>query len=145
MALCSSSGIDGAILQLQKLGALYSDKLPEELLNEGADIVVEEWQKSADSHMVSHTGSLVNNIKKSNIKKAKGGGKMIAVYPRGSHPQKGKGKRKRNADVAFILNYSSRYPSQNGWIENAEMKAEPIVGAKWQEIADREISKIGGE
>ena len=145
MAILANGGIDDVIHQMQQLGRLYSDKLPDELLNEGADIVVDKWKESAEAHMVSHTGSLVGHIKKSNVKKAKQGGKVITIYPTGTHPQKGKGKRKRNADVAFILNYSSRYPGQNNWIGYAELTATPQVESKWQEIADKEISKIGGE
>ena len=144
MGRVTSGGIDAVLKQLDDLGSLYSEELPEKLLQEGADIVVDKWKESAGSHMVSHTGDLVEHIDKTNVKKMRDGRKCISIYPKGAHSQKGRGKRKRNADVAFILNYSSRYPRQNNWINTAETRAEPLILQKWQAIADKEISKIGG-
>lgn len=138
MAYMHSDGLDDINKMMNDLGLIWDDDTIHEALKAGGELSRQAWISQIESRTDAHTGDLAGSVKTGKIAKSRDG-TYIIIYPQGK-----RGDGKRNATVAFILNYSSRYPRQNGFVEMADAEAEPRIVARMKQIIEEKIKKIGG-
>lgn len=140
MADFSVSGIDELAAQLKKLGQLGNDALVEEMLEAGAEVVVDEWKKGIKSAVKTKrsTGDLeasvttVKGIQKTNDVSAK------TIYPAGKDS-----KGVRNAEKAFILHYGKSGQPATLFVDDVENKAEDKAADAMEKIFNDFLEKEG--
>lgn len=140
MADFSVSGIDELAAQLKKLGQLGNDALVEEMLEAGAEVVVDEWKKGIKSAVKTKrsTGELeasvttVKGIQKINDASAK------TIYPAGKDS-----KGVRNAEKAFILHYGKSGQPATLFVDDVENKAEDKAADAMEKIFNDFLEKEG--
>ena len=140
MADFSVNGIDELAAQLKKLGQLGNDALVEEMLEAGAEVVVDEWKKGIKSAVKTKrsTGELeasvttVKGIQKINDASAK------TIYPAGKDS-----KGVRNAEKAFILHYGKSGQPATLFVDDVENKAEDKAADAMEKIFNDFLEKEG--
>lgn len=140
MADFSVSGIDELAAELKKLGQLDNDTLVEEMLEAGAEVVVDEWKKGIKSAVKTKrsTGELeasvttVKGIQKVNDVSAK------TIYPAGKDS-----KGVRNAEKAFILHYGKSGQTATLFVDDVENKAEDKAADAMEKVFNNFLEKEG--
>lgn len=140
MADFSVSGIDELAAELKKLGQLDNDALVGDMLEAGAEVVVDEWKKGIKSAVKTKrsTGELeasvttVKGIQKINDASAK------TIYPAGKDS-----KGVRNAEKAFILHYGKSGQPATLFVDDVENKAEDKAADAMEKIFNDFLEKEG--
>lgn len=135
MARFDTIGLDELLEDMKRLGELSGD-VADKMLMAGADVVKDEWRKSAEKNQLRDTGDMIESIGFPRQPKTIGGIRTIDIYPQGKD-RKGV----RNAEKAFILNYGTQGTSS----ENAKRKRENsdkrkgpgIPATHWVDDADK--------
>lgn len=140
MPILSTNGLDALMLSMKDLADLPDDVL-DEMVNAGADVIVEAQRETARTMTAgpwSGSGGqhLADSITKGKAKK-KGDGKVITVYPRGTrnrtYREAGRGKTytESNSTIAFINEYGAHGTPARQFIRTAnEKKASDAVAAE---------------
>lgn len=140
MAKLVMNGIDELAAELKKLGQLGNDALVEEMLEAGAEVVVDEWKKGIKSAVKTKrsTGELeasvttVKGIQKINDASAK------TIYPAGKDS-----KGVRNAEKAFILHYGKSGQPATLFVDDVENKAEDKAADAMEKIFNDFLEREG--
>lgn len=140
MAIMRSEGLEAINKQMEDLGMMFDDNILRELLTASGEKSKQAWISQIIARTQTHHHYLAGSIKTGKLAKSKDGASII-IYPQGNRGDDGK----RNAEIAFILNYSSRYPRQNGFVEIADIEAEPQIIATMEQIINRFIQSHGGK
>jgi len=132
MARLINTGLDEMLEDLRKLGDAAGE-VQERMVAAGADILKEEWRKSAEGHRHKDTGAMIKSIDSS---RARHDGSAVSadVYPQGKDK-----KGTRNAEKAFILNYGTSKIKASHWVEEADSAAEPLIIEAYLRILDENI------
>lgn len=134
VAELSYSGLDELMLSMQEVAEIPDD-IQDEMLNAGADVVVQAQRKSARDMGVKRTELTINSIKKTKVK-VKNGKRVIYIYPQGTRirgdGKDGKPVRVRNAEIAFINEYGTRrrQPARPFVLTGNETSAEATTQAQ---------------
>ncbi len=121
MARFDTSGLDDLFAEMEREAELVGETA-DEMLMAGAEIVKEEWRKSAQRHGHKDTGDLIESIGYPRAPKTAKDIRSIDIYPQGKD-RKGV----RNAEKAFILNYGTSRKAGSRWVEDADAhSAEPV-------------------
>lgn len=139
MARFETNGIDDLLQDMKAFGELVGETA-DEMLVAGAEIVKEEWKKSAQWHKHHATGDMIQSIGFSKKVKNAGEVKSVDVYPRGKDRNG-----KRNAEKAFRLNYGwSEYPGGSHWVEEADANSAKPVEEEYKRIWEKRLrEKLG--
>ena len=141
MAKITSDGIELLENELKEIEKGLRGECMTAMLNAGADVLVETWRQSIQSHGHVRTGAMYQAVGKTGILSTKDG-MSIEVYPQGTDSH-----RITNAQKAFILN-SGRQPNKRGkkgikgdhFVTDAENAARDKVTAAMQAVLDRYVS-----
>lgn len=126
MARFDTSGLDDLFLEMEREAELVGE-IADEMLLAGAEIVKQEWKKSAERHGHRDTGALIESIGYPIKPKTAKDIRKIDIYPQGKDA-----KGTRNAEKAFILNYGTPRKGKPGshWVDDADAaSAEPVEKA----------------
>lgn len=137
------SGIDELILSMKQIAEL-PDAIADEMLNAGADVLV-ETQKSVAREMLKGpyaTGETAREIKKGKVK-LRDDQHVIHVTPAGSRKRGGAKKPTRNAEIMFINEYGARHVKARPVIRTANEKSADAVAKAELEIYDRFLKEKG--
>lgn len=107
------------------------------MLNAGADVLIENWRQSIQSHGHVKTGAMYQAVGKTEIQST-GDGMSIAVYPQGTDSH-----RVNNAQKAYILHYGregKRKIKGDKFVTDAETATQQKVDAVMQAVMDQYIS-----
>lgn len=106
MAQIGFSGLDELMLSMQEVAEI-PESVQDEMLNAQADVVTEAQRAAVQSTFRQHTGELARSIKKGKPKRGKDGKRVLYVSPTGARVR-GRGKKTRNAEILFVLNYGRK-------------------------------------
>lgn len=135
MATFDVSGLDDLIQSLEDVAEM-PESVQDEILNAQADIAVPTQQAKARAYGVVDTGMTAGSIRKTRPKRQKDGSKAIYVYPQGFRTR-GKGKKTRNAEIAFVQEYGVRGRSPRPFIRDAIAACGEQVVQAAAEIHDK--------
>lgn len=141
MAKFECSGLDELAADMKRLGELDNDELVSEMLDAGAEVVAEEWQKGVERTVRNvdkrSSGDLAKSISVSKGVKKVGEASAKDIYPKGKD-RKGV----RNAEKAFILHYGKSGQSPTLFVDDientAEGKAVDAMSEKYNEYLEKE-------
>ena len=141
MARLTTDGLREAEQELQKLARDLRGRCMRDMLNAGADVLVDAWKASILAKRHVRTHAMYDNVSKTDIR-IDTDGMSIEVYPQGTDSH-----RITNAQKAFILN-SGRQPNKRGkkgikgdhFVTDAENAARDKVTAAMQAVLDRYVS-----
>lgn len=108
MAEFGFKGLDELTLSLQEIAEIPED-VQDEMLNAQADVVVEAQRRKIRAYGIYDGSSPVhvaNSVKKGRVKLRKGE-RVLYVSPTGTRTR-GKGKKTRNAEIAFVNEFGKR-------------------------------------
>lgn len=138
MARFKTDGLDDIFKDMEAHAELTGETADKMLLA-GAEVVKQEWKKSAERHNHRVTGDMISSItypkKTQNIRDIK----SIDIYPQGKD-RKGI----RNAEKAFILNYGTTKIAGSHWIDEADAASETPVYNVMEKIWNEYLEKNGG-
>lgn len=122
MAEFKVDGISQLMLDLADIAAMPAE-VQDEMLNAQADVVVAAQEAKGRQMGVfdptNTTGKhVVTSIKKTRVKVQRGGVRVIYVYPQGTRTR-GRGKKTRNAEIAFVNEYGTRTQAGRPFIRQA--------------------------
>ena len=139
MARFDTSGIDEIIKDMEDLGEDIGEAADEMLLA-GAEVVKEEWRKSANKHGLKDTGAMIESIGFSKKPKSVSGIKQIDIYPQGKDA-----KGVRNAEKAFVNNYGTSNPNYTAthFADEADAASEEPVQRVFEEGYEKLLKKKG--
>lgn len=139
MAKLVMNGIDELAAELKKLGQLGNDALVEEMLEAGAEVVVDEWKKGIKSAVKTKrsTGELEASVEASGIERVNDGSAKT-IYPAGKDS-----KGVRNAEKAFILHYGKSGQPATLFVDDVENKAEDKAADAMEKIFNDFLEKEG--
>lgn len=145
MAQLTHSGIVELMLSLEEIAEIPA-KVQDEMLNAGADVVVQAQKRAAEAMDVQDTGLVIDSISKGPVK-VKDGKRVIYVYPRGTRvrgvDKKGKPIRVRNAEIAFVNEYgTTHHPARPFVFQGNETSAEETTQAE-AAVYDRWLESKG--
>lgn len=127
MARFDCSGIEQIIAEMERLGEDIGP-LADDMLMEGAEIVADEWKKSADRHRLVDTEQMRDSIGYPKKPERIGDIRSIDIYPQGRRKTKTGKPGPRNAEVAFIKNYGAKGKDATHFIDEAdEISGEKIA------------------
>lgn len=142
MADFGVSGIDELAMELKKLGQLDNGDLVGEMLEVGADVVVEEWkngvQKAVKNKRDRSTGELLESITTN-----KGIQKLDDVSAKTIYPAGKDSKGVRNAEKAFILHYGKSGQAPTLFVDDAEAAAEDKAVDAMEQVFNDYLEKEG--
>lgn len=140
MADFAVSGIDELAAELKKLGQLDNDALVEDMLEAGADVVIDEWKKGIKSAVKTKrsTGEL-----EASVTTVKGIQKVDGVSAKTIYPGGKDSKGVRNAEKAFILHYGKSGQPATLFVDDVENKAEEKAAEAMEEIFNDFLEKEG--
>lgn len=123
MALFEGEGFDELIEDLKRNGDMIAEAAPE-MLQAGAEVIVNCWQDAIKAHNLIDTGEMLESVAPSDATITERE-KKVAIYPQG-RDHKGV----RNAEKAFINHYGASRRKATHFVDDAETKAEaPAVEA----------------
>lgn len=123
----SVSGLDELMLSMKEIEEIPEDVV-DEMLNAQADVLIEAQKAEGKTMGVHRTGLTLSKIRKTKVKRTKGGGRAIYVYPHGSR-KRGE-KSTRNAEIAFVNEFGKRGQRARPFIHTAnERSAEKTTKA----------------
>lgn len=136
------NGIDELAKELKKLGELDNDKLVGDMLESGADAVIEEWKKGIKKVVKSgskrSTGELVNSVTATKGIKKVDDVSSKTIYPAGKDS-----KGVRNAEKAFILHYGKSGQPPTLFVDDVETAAEDKAAKAMEEVFNDYLEKEG--
>lgn len=135
MATFNMDGVDDLMLSFSEIAEIPED-VQDEILNAQADIAVPVQQAKARAYGVVDTGLTASSIKKTRTKRLKDGSRVIYVYPQGSRTR-GRGKKTRNAEIAFVNEYGVRGRAPRPFIRDANAACEDKVVQAAADIHDK--------
>lgn len=125
-----TSGLDELIREMERMGE-QSGPVAKAMVEEGANIIRDEWKASAERHGHRDTGAMIDSIGFPSPVRTMGDILYRDVYPLGKDK-----KMTRNAEKAFILNYGTSKIKPSYWVEEADEAAGPKAEARLQAIWD---------
>ena len=120
--------------KIEELGEDAGKKLRSEMLDTGAEIMVEEWENSINKH---------NHIKSHAMIKSVGAKKGKAKNLREIYPQGTDKKGVRNAEKAYIAHYGKSGQNGTRFVDEAEENGEARCAEAMQNKLDDYIKKKG--
>lgn len=108
MAEFGFKGLDELTLSLQEIAEI-PEEIQDQMLNAQADVVVEAQRRKIRAYGIYDGSSPVhvaNSVKKGRVKLRKGE-RVLYVSPTGTRTR-GKGKKSRNAEIAFVNEFGKR-------------------------------------
>ncbi len=127
MAEFHCDGLDDLMLSLQEIAEL-PDAVTDEMLNAGADVVVQAQKAKIAAYGILDTGKAMRSVKKGKVK-IKNGQRAIYVTPTGSR-RRGK-TITRNAEIVFVNEFGKRGQKARPAIRDAnEASAEATTAAQ---------------
>ena len=143
MATMKTDGLDEVFRAVTSVGE-DTGRLTDDMLLAAAEVVREEWRRSAGEHGHRYTGSMIESIGYARKPTKVSDVKSIAIYPQG------KDKRgTRNAEKAYILHHGTKSKrgdkgiKGSGWVDEAEEAAGPKVERTMLEIYEKYLSEKG--
>ena len=133
MAKFNVTGLELVIKDMHRMGQ-ESGAVARQMLEAGAEVVVEAWQNAIQSHGHIDTGAMYRGVKPSQIKSA-GDSLSLTVYPQGKD-----GHGARNVEKAFIKHFGRKNEQGSGFVTKAEDAAEAPAQAAMEAVWDRFIS-----
>lgn len=137
MAKITSDGIELLENELKEIEKGLRGECMTAMLNAGADVLIETWRQSIQSHGHVRTGAMYQAVGKTGILSTKDG-MSIEVYPQGTDSH-----RVTNAQKAYILHYGregKRKIKGDHFVTDAETAAQQKVDAAMQAVMDAYIS-----
>ncbi|GHU92946.1 hypothetical protein FACS1894208_01240 [Clostridia bacterium] len=134
MARLTTDGLSGIFEGLDSL-ARFPSSVIDDMLNEQADILVTEQNKTGRSMGVHRTGVTLESIKKGKVKRYSDGNSVIYVTPEGENKDGN-----RNAEVAFVNEYGKIGRPPRPFIRTANENAAPKMTEAAQRILDDYVS-----
>lgn len=124
------------------------DKLTDEMLIQGGEIVAEEWKREAEAaghRDPKHSDHMINSIKPGKPKDSRSGYRYIEIFPRGNYPDRKdkNGQKISHAKVAAILNYGRSGMLGSGFVKKAEKAAEKQLQTLEDKLLDEYTKKKG--
>lgn len=135
MATFDMVGLDALMLSFSEIAEIPED-VQDEILNAQADIAVPAQQAKARAYGVSDTGLTAESIRKTKPKRDKNGAPYVHVYPQGSRTR-GRGKKTRNAEIAFVNEYGVRGRAPRPFIRDANAACEEKIVQAAAEVHDK--------
>ena len=148
MARVNTLGLEKEIKSLNMLAVKVKPKV-EEMLKDGADVIVRDTRLAADSHGLRRTGRMIDSIGHGNVVSTTNEA-SIEIWP------KGKNKRgERNAVVGFVQHYGRQYVKKpkngggvttrqgTGFFDDGFNDARADVTALWEDMIDELIKQRG--
>ena len=131
MADFNVTGLDDVMKEMMSHQQAAEEAIPE-MLNAGAEILVNAQKGEIKSRKLVDTGAMLNSVKGDKIKKDKDGNSYIDVYPKGKD-RKGV----RNAEKAFIAEYGTSKLPARPWMRTANAKCSEEITITEKEIWDK--------
>lgn len=126
MASLDLSSLESFIMDMEEI-ARIPDSVTSDMLNAGADVLVEATKASARSMGVTKTGLTASSVKKTKITKKDTEKKLFITFG-GSRTRNGI--KTRNAEIAFINEYGKRGQPARPFVRTAnEKSADNTVNA----------------
>ena len=135
MATFNMDGVDDLMLSFSEIAEI-PENVQDEILNAQADIAIPAQQAKAQAYGVVDTGLMASSIKKTKPKILKDGSRAIYVYPHGSRTR-GRGKKTRNAEIAFVNEYGVRGRAPRPFIRDANAACEEKIVQAAAEVHDK--------
>lgn len=137
MASINTQNLDGLMMDFAELASL-PDWVAEEMLNAGADVIVEAQKKTARTMGVVDTGQLAASITKSRVKFRRDRAKVIHVYPQGE--RKRGNITTKNAEIAFVDEFGKQGQPARPFIRTSvEQSADKAIDAMFK-VYDRYLT-----
>lgn len=141
MAKFSVSGIDGLAADLQRLGQLDNEELVSDMLDAGAEVVVDEWKKGIRSTVKANgrsTGEMEQSVSASmHIKK------VNDISTKYISPSGRDNKGVRNEEKAFILHYGKSGQAPTRFVDAVEESAEDKAVSAMEDVFNNYLEKEG--
>lgn len=132
MARFNVTGMEAVIKDMHRLSQ-QSGAVADEMLQAGAEVVVEAWKTSIQSHGHIDTGAMLRSVRPTKAATT-GDVRSITVYPQGSDKHG-----VRNATKAYIANFGRTRQRATGFVFDAERAAEGPAQSAMVAIWDRFI------
>ncbi|MGN0598920.1 MAG: HK97-gp10 family putative phage morphogenesis protein [Oscillospiraceae bacterium] len=142
MAKCYVSGIDELAMELKKLGQLDNDKLVEEMLEAGADVVIDEWKEGIKKAVKNKRGRSTGELLES-VTTNKGIDKVGDVSAKTIYHAGKDSKGVRNAEKAFILHYGKSGQAPTLFVDDVEAVAEDKAAEAMEQVFNDYLEKEG--
>jgi len=141
MARLTISGFDELENRLKAIESGLRGEAMQNMLYAGAEVLINAWGGSIQSHHHIKSGAMLQNVNKTGINVGKDG-LEISVYPQGTDTH-----RITNAQKAYILHYG-RNPTKKGtkaikgdkFVTEAEKTAKPQVYEAMQKALNEYIA-----
>lgn len=142
MAKCYTSGIDELAAELKKLGQLDNDKLVGDMLEAGADVVIDEWKEGIKKAVKNKRGRSTGELLES-VTTNKGIDKVGDVSAKTIYPAGKDSKGVRNAEKAFILHYGKSGQAPTLFVDDVEAAAEDKAVEAMEQVFNDYLEKEG--
>lgn len=145
MASFKINGMDELTISLSQLAQTPED-VQYSMLEAGAAVLVEAWKKALEP--MKRTGLLIESIK---AKRKKGDAPIVAVTPDGTRRSEYRGirktkamggRKKTNAEVAYVLEYGTPRMAARHWMEKANEEASDNVVAAEAAVWDDYLKNL---
>ena len=141
MASFKFNGMDELTLSLSQLAQTPED-VQYSMLEAGAAVLVKAWKKALEP--MKRTGQLIESIKAKRKK-------IVAITPNGTRRSEYRGirktkamggRKKTNAEVAYVLEYGTPRMSARHWMETANEEASDEVVAAEAAVWDDYLKSL---
>ena len=139
MATVEMKGLSALCVSLDKLAAMPDDVMGQ-MLTEGAEVLVQAQQESAEAHGLRDTGMMIESIKAGRPKRSPDGG-VIGITPEGVR-RRGKTET-RNAEIAYVNEYGKGGQPGTEFIREANDKKEADAVEASGKIYNNWLDRIG--
>lgn len=141
MAKFGVSGLTELSADLHKFGLLDNGDLVEEMLEAGADVVIDEWKKGIKKAVKANSKRSTGELEDS-ITTGKGIQKIndvscVTIYPTGKDS-----KGVRNAEKAFILHYGKSGQAPTYFVDDVESIADDEAADTMRALFDKYVDKF---
>ncbi len=133
MARMNSSGVAELAQDLRQLGKDIP-QMEEEMLDAGAQVIVEEWKDGITKAGHVDSGDMRDSVRATRKKKTR----SRDIYPKGKD-RKGV----RNAEKAYVLHYGKSSKPGDRFVDKIEEAAEPRAAARMQSVLTAHLKKKG--
>ena len=128
--------------EMNALGVAMDGPIAVKMLEAGAEQVKDDWVLQGGKHGYRApgstgrgTGTLLDSIGYPEGVKTIPGGHAVDIYPQGERVR-GRNKKTRNAEIAFVLN------AMSGWVDEADDLDNAKVYPRMTEVMNEEVAKI---
>ena len=145
MASFNFNGMDELRLSMEQL-AQTPEETQYSMLEAGAAVLVAKWKEVLSA--MKRTGQLIESIK---AKRKKGDAPIVAVTPDGNRRSEYRGirktkamggRKKSNAEVAYVLEYGTPRMAARHWMETANEEASDAVVAAEAAVWDEHLKSL---